>query len=91
MSDELQCPFCKERDFDEIGLKVHLLRGWCDQLDTLASSLPERQAARRVDVERDPPQKFRLTYYDIFGQRPSDDVDPAKQVLNGGLPNWTRK
>ena len=47
--DELQCPFCKERDFDDIGLKAHLLRGWCDQfndVDTLASSLPERRAAR---------------------------------------------
>lgn len=44
----------------------------------------------RVEVERDPPQKFRLTYYDIFGQRPSDDADPARRALNGGLPKWTR-
>lgn len=26
----LTCPFCKEQDFDAIGLKQHLLVGWCE-------------------------------------------------------------
>lgn len=25
------CPFCDEKDFDLIGLKMHFLRGWCDK------------------------------------------------------------
>jgi hypothetical protein len=29
MSDSIQCPFCPEKDFDLIGLKRHLMRGWC--------------------------------------------------------------
>lgn len=36
MSDDyeiMQCPFCKETDFDDIGLKNHLLRGWCDAFE----------------------------------------------------------
>lgn len=24
------CPFCGEEDFDLIGLKIHLIVGWCD-------------------------------------------------------------
>lgn len=24
------CPFCGETDFDLIGLKKHLLAGWCE-------------------------------------------------------------
>lgn len=27
------CPFCGEADFDSIGLKAHLLRGYCDQFN----------------------------------------------------------
>ena len=27
------CPFCGEGDFDLVGLKMHLLRGWCDKLN----------------------------------------------------------
>lgn len=27
---DLTCPFCNEDNFDAIGLKQHLQRGWCD-------------------------------------------------------------
>lgn len=27
---DLTCPFCNETEFDAIGLKQHLQRGWCD-------------------------------------------------------------
>lgn len=27
------CPFCNEKDFDLIGLKAHLLRGWCSNFN----------------------------------------------------------
>lgn len=29
----LICPFCREEDFDGIGLKRHLLSGWCEKFD----------------------------------------------------------
>lgn len=31
--DEVICPFCNEKDFDLIGLKAHLLRGWCSNFN----------------------------------------------------------
>jgi hypothetical protein len=37
----LTCPFCNEPDFDKIGLKRHLLRGWCEEFeDTPTSAEP---------------------------------------------------
>ena len=29
-TEVLSCPFCKEHDFDLIGLQMHLQNGWCD-------------------------------------------------------------
>ena len=29
-SSDLSCPFCKESDFDLVGLKIHLERGYCE-------------------------------------------------------------
>lgn len=29
--DTVVCPFCKEDDFDLIGLKMHLVNGWCEK------------------------------------------------------------
>lgn len=29
-NEEMKCPFCNEGGFDSIGLKRHLLIGWCD-------------------------------------------------------------
>lgn len=31
--EELTCPFCKETEFDAPGLKMHLLRGYCDAFE----------------------------------------------------------
>jgi len=32
-NDALSCPFCLEGDFDPIGLKAHLLRGYCEKFN----------------------------------------------------------
>jgi len=32
---EIVCPFCSEGDFDLIGLKMHLLAGWCEPFAAL--------------------------------------------------------
>lgn len=31
----VSCPFCNEADFDLIGLRLHLLRGWCEAFNAL--------------------------------------------------------
>jgi len=42
----IQCPFCKETDFDLIGLKNHLLSGHCEDFNDVMS-VEEEQAARQ--------------------------------------------
>lgn len=34
-AEEISCPFCGENDFDLLGLKIHLMRGWCEQFEAL--------------------------------------------------------
>jgi hypothetical protein len=34
----VECPFCKEGDFDLIGLKMHIERHWCDAYEELAGA-----------------------------------------------------
>jgi hypothetical protein len=36
--NDMKCPFCNEDDFDDIGLKSHLLSGWCDVFEKLPSA-----------------------------------------------------
>jgi hypothetical protein len=39
----VECPFCKEGDFDLIGLKMHIERHWCDAYEELDTSpLPQK-------------------------------------------------
>jgi hypothetical protein len=30
---DIVCPFCEEEDFDLIGLKAHLLNGYCEDFN----------------------------------------------------------
>jgi hypothetical protein len=41
MSDEyISCPFCGGKDFDEVGLKIHLTRGHCDVFEEVSTEIP---------------------------------------------------
>jgi hypothetical protein len=43
---ELTCPWCGEADFDAMGLKIHIARGWCEayeNLDGIAPHLVEQE------------------------------------------------
>ena len=40
---DLVCPFCKEGEFDVIGLKAHLLNGWCEKFNNVISLEEERK------------------------------------------------
>ena len=43
--EDLQCPFCKETEFDAIGLKQHLINGWCESF--VKVEWPKSQAVER--------------------------------------------
>jgi hypothetical protein len=48
--DSIPCPFCGEQDFNLVGLKIHLERGWCSKYDELdARTTIEREVQRRQD------------------------------------------
>lgn len=51
----VQCPFCKENDFDFIGLKQHFKRGWCHIYnETLSAEEDERlrrEAEKKANVD----------------------------------------
>jgi hypothetical protein len=33
--DPVECPFCGEKDFDKVGLKIHLTRGHCEKYEEI--------------------------------------------------------
>ena len=33
--DLISCPFCKEHGFDMVGLKHHIMNGWCESYEDL--------------------------------------------------------
>ena len=46
----MECPFCHEDDFDEIGLKRHLLSGWCEVFNNTISTEEERDQRSKEDI-----------------------------------------
>jgi len=42
----IDCPFCKETDFDTVGLKHHLLSGHCEDFNDIMS-VDELRVARQ--------------------------------------------
>ena len=32
---EMKCPFCGDDDFDDVGLKIHLIFGHCETFENL--------------------------------------------------------
>lgn len=43
--DGLACPWCKDTDFDEVGLKLHIINGHCESFNALSVSLPVTRQA----------------------------------------------
>lgn len=53
VDNDLDCPFCRDTDFDLPGLKHHLLSGYCDafhQTPTLDDAVAQRLRDARLDV-----------------------------------------
>jgi len=48
--EPLTCPFCKEADFDAIGLKNHLISGGCDVFEEV--SVIERRVREPVKEQQ---------------------------------------
>lgn len=40
VNDNLVCPFCDDGDFDDVGLKYHLLLGHCDKFNAIQTETP---------------------------------------------------
>lgn len=49
MSD-ITCPFCGETEFDKVGLKSHLQRGYCEPFESL-ERLPRLFTPHVVDAD----------------------------------------
>lgn len=49
---DLVCPFCKKGEFDAIGLKAHLLNGWCESFNNVMSLEEEK---RLLHINDTPP------------------------------------
>ena len=45
MTQYVQCPWCGEDDFDLVGLKLHILQGWCDAYD--ATTIEDQTEAEK--------------------------------------------
>lgn len=41
-SQDIVCPFCGEKSFDLVGLKFHLISGWCEPFDNTDVSVCRR-------------------------------------------------
>lgn len=48
MSDII-CPFCKEKGYDLIGLKYHLLQGYCKVFNSVIT--PEEETALKNKIK----------------------------------------
>lgn len=46
MSDYLTCPFCKEGEFDLVGLKHHYESGYCNQYNDTMTIWEESELRR---------------------------------------------
>jgi hypothetical protein len=42
----LVCPWCKDDDFDDVGLKLHIVNGHCDAFNALSTCLPAARKAK---------------------------------------------
>ena len=49
---DVVCPFCGECDFDLVGLKMHLLRGWCDKFNETSLDVPRTREANAGALPR---------------------------------------
>ena len=54
MNTDVTCPFCGEKDFDLIGLKIHYERGYCDEYE----DIPWLVHAKKREDENDENQDF---------------------------------
>ncbi len=49
-SDDLTCPWCKENNFDNVGLKIHIANGNCEVFESLNVALPRTISHTAIDA-----------------------------------------
>jgi hypothetical protein len=45
----MECPFCKESDFDLVGLKHHINMGWCEVFNHTIDVSEEQKARQNIN------------------------------------------
>ena len=58
--DNVVCPFCLEGGFDFVGLKMHLLLGWCDKFKETSIDVPNTRERRASPDFGSPAQRERI-------------------------------
>lgn len=83
--EEVVCPFCKEADFDLIGLEIHLERGWCEVFGTLRKPKQDETLTLKTDLS------VRIDLIFKEEKRPMSAVDLTKELRKRGwMPEmWT--
>lgn len=46
-AETVSYPFCKEDDFDLVGLKLHFVRGWCEKFNETPIGWQKKQAPEK--------------------------------------------
>lgn len=62
---DMTCPFCGECGFDDVGLKMHLLVGWCEPFD----EIPQPRSAEDTKESRGERARKRAEQIARHGQR----------------------
>lgn len=48
--EETNCPFCKETDFDLVGLKIHFEMGYCEKFTDCPMDYSSQRSMEQVDA-----------------------------------------
>lgn len=55
--EDVKCPWCGEDGFDLPGLKMHLMRGWCQPYEDSAWTETRAEAHERLKSNNQNPEK----------------------------------
>lgn len=49
-NESITCMFCNETDFDWIGLKRHIIRGWCTKFEKIPLLFPDEIKTKEKEI-----------------------------------------
>lgn len=63
---DIICPFCEDEDFDLIGLKLHINRGWCEVFEKLETDRKYRLVFNKLTKKIDKIRNYDGLVVDSF-------------------------